>query len=217
MTRTHMWIAASALALAASSGAALAQEVAREDTVIFDLDRTIKDPKISTGLRRYQADARCPPDNVGAAVHPELCDRQYRPMAGDRVRAERRIHRITISLREGVEWSDGEAFNAHDVVFTVNMAMTNEEISSRKASTIRSQVASVEKVDDLTVKFTLNSANPRFIVENFGVRIFGSFLIMPEHIWSGEDAATFTFSSPIGTGPYTFTSATTSRRDLGSQ
>ena len=62
-------------------------------------------------------------------------------------------------------------------------------------------------MDDQTVKFTLNSPNPRFIVENFGVRIFGSFLIIPEHIWNGEDAATFAFNPPIGTGPYTFTSA----------
>ena len=34
----------SALALAATAGVAIAQDVAREDTVIFDLDRTIKDP-----------------------------------------------------------------------------------------------------------------------------------------------------------------------------
>ena len=114
-------------------------------------------------------------------------------------------------MRDGVEWSDGKAFDADDVIFTVNMAITNEEISSREAATVRAQVASVEKIDDLTVKFTLNNANPRFIVENFGVRIFGSFLIMPEHIWADQDPATFAFSDPIGTGPYTFTSATTNR------
>ena len=34
---------------------------------------------------------------------------------------------------------------------------------------------------------------------------------MPEHIWSGVDAATFANSEPIGTGPYTFTSAATNR------
>ncbi|MEM9270915.1 MAG: ABC transporter substrate-binding protein, partial [Pseudomonadota bacterium] len=76
---------------------------------------------------------------------------------------------------------------------------------------VRAQVASVEKMDDLTVKFTLTNANPRFIVENFGVRIFGSFLIMPQHVWDGQDPATFAFNPPIGTGPYTFTSATTNR------
>ena len=44
---------------------------------------------------------------------------------------------FTITLRDCVEWSDGEAFNADDVVFTTNIAMINEEISSREASTIR--------------------------------------------------------------------------------
>jgi peptide/nickel transport system substrate-binding protein len=58
---------------------------------------------------------------------------------------------------------------------------------------------------------TLVEPNPRFMVENFGIRIFGSYLIMPEHIWAGEDPATFTFPEPIGTGPYTFTSAATNR------
>ena len=80
--------------------------------------------------------------------------------------------------------------------------MDNEELNAREVATIRGQVASVEKIDDLTVRFTLNAPDPRFMVENFGVRIFGSFLIMPEHIWSAaENPATFTFNPPIGTGP----------------
>jgi peptide/nickel transport system substrate-binding protein len=81
---------------------------------------------------------------------------------------------FTITLREGVTWSDGEAFDADDVVFTTEMALGNEELNAREAATLRGQVESVEKVDDLTVRFTLNAPNPRFIVENFGVRIFGS-------------------------------------------
>jgi len=43
MTATKMMLLVSGLALAASMGTA--QNVAREDTVIFDLDRTIKDPE----------------------------------------------------------------------------------------------------------------------------------------------------------------------------
>ena len=212
MNRTYTWIGASVLALSAATGMALAQDVAREDTVIFDLDRTIKDPEnfnwFTPGTKRMHG--------AHQTMWEPLFILNYAtgnidPWLATGFEQNDASTEFTISLRDGVEWSDGEAFNADDVVFTVNMAMTNEEISSREASTIRSQVASVEKVDDLTVKFTLNNANPRFIVENFGVRIFGSFLIMPEHIWSGENAATFTFSAPIGTGPYTFTSATTSR------
>jgi peptide/nickel transport system substrate-binding protein len=44
------------------------------------------------------------------------------------------------------------------------------------------------------------------------VRIFGSFLPMPEHVWSAVDnPATFAFAEPIGTGPYTLTSAASNR------
>lgn len=76
-----------------------------------------------------------------------------------------------MSLRDGVTWSDGEAFNADDVVFTMQLAMDNDALSAREAATIRAQVASVEKVDDLNVKITLKQPNTRFHIENFGVRI----------------------------------------------
>ncbi|WP_377504575.1 ABC transporter substrate-binding protein [Octadecabacter sp. R77987] len=203
-------LATSALALVATG--ASAQDVARENTVIFDLDRTIQDPEnfnwMTPGTKRMHGAHQTMWEplfvlNYGSGdIDPWLA-------TGFEQNAD--STEFTITLRDGVEWSDGEAFNADDVIFTVNLAMTNEEISSREAATIKAQVASVEKVDDLTVRFTLQAPNPRFIVENFGVRIFGSFLIMPEHIWAGEDAATFTFYPPIGTGPYTFTSATSNR------
>ncbi len=202
----------SGIALAALAGPGLAQDVARADTVIFDLDRTIKDPGnfnwFTPGTKRMHGAHQTMWEplfilNYGSG--------ELDPWLATGFEDNGESTEFTISLREGVEWSDGEAFNADDVVFTVEMAMGNENLSEREAATIRAQVASVEKVDDLTVRFTLNDPNPRFIVENFGVRIFGSFLIMPEHIWAGEDPATFAFAEPIGTGPYTFTSAATNR------
>ena len=210
MRMTKLAVAISALALV--SGSLSAQDIAREDTVIFDLDRTIKDPDnfnwLTPGTKRMHG--------AHQTMWEPLFILNYEtgnldPWLATEATSDEEGKVWTVSLREGVEWSDGEAFDADDVVFTVNMAMTNEEISSREASTVRAQVASVEKVDSNTVRFTLNDPNPRFIVENFGVRIFGSFLIMPEHIWNGQDPATFAFNPPIGTGPYTFTSATTNR------
>lgn len=212
MTLRRTFLTASVLALAATAGPALAQDVARADTVIFDLDRTIKDPEnfnwFTPGTKRMHG--------AHQAMWEPLFILNYGtgeldPWLASGFEGNDTNDVFTVSLREGVEWSDGEAFNADDVVFTVNMALENEEISSREAATIRAQVASVEKVDDLTVRFTLNAPNPRFLVENFGVRIFGSFLIMPEHIWAGQDPATFAFFPPIGTGPYTYTSSATNR------
>jgi peptide/nickel transport system substrate-binding protein len=206
----RLLLATSAFAMATS--AALAQDVARENTVIFDLDRTIQDPEnfnwMTPGTKRMHG--------AHQTMWEPLFILNYGtgnvdPWLATGFESNSDSTEFTISLREGVEWSDGEAFNADDVIFTTNIALTNEEISSREASTIKAQVASVEKIDDLTVKFTLSSPNPRFIVENFGVRIFGSFLIMPEHVWNGQEPATFAFNPPIGTGPYTFTSAASNR------
>ncbi|MEO0710872.1 MAG: ABC transporter substrate-binding protein [Pseudomonadota bacterium] len=214
MTKTiTTFLAGTALSLA-MAGMAAAQDVAREDTVIFDLDRTIQDPENfnwmtdGTGIRRMHGAHQTMWEplfilNYGTG--------ELDPWLATGFEGNEDSTEFTITLREGVTWSDGEAFNADDVVFTVEMA-ANEELTAREVATLRSQVASVEKVDDLTVRFTLNAPNPRFVVENFGVRIFGSFLIMPEHIWSAaENPATFAFNPPIGTGPYTFTSAASNR------
>ncbi|WP_227285186.1 ABC transporter substrate-binding protein [Boseongicola sp. H5] len=208
---TRLLLSSAAMALALT-GMAPAQEVAREDTVIFDLDRTIRDPEnfnwFTSGTKRQHG--------AHQAMWEPLFILNYEtgemdPWLATAMEPNEDFSEWTLSLREGVEWSDGEAFNADDVVFTVGMVLENEELSEREAATMRAQVATVEKIDDLTVRFTLNSPNPRFHVENFGVRIFGSFLIMPEHVWAGEDPATFAFYPPIGTGPYSYSSADTNR------
>jgi len=215
MTHTTKMLMGSVAMALALTGTAVAQDVAREDTVIFDLDRTIRDPENfnwmtdGTGIRRMHGAHQTMWEplfilNYGTG--------ELDPWLATGFEGNADSTEFTITLRDGVTWSDGEAFNADDVVFTTEMAMANEELTAREVATLRGQVASVEKVDDLTVKFTLNNANPRFVVENFGVRIFGSFLVMPEHIWSAqENPATFAFNPPIGTGPYTFTSASSNR------
>ncbi len=207
MTASSAWLAALMI-----TGPALAQDVAREDTVIFDLDRTIKDPEnfnwFTPGTKRMHG--------AHQAMWEPLFILNYgtgelEPWLGTAITPNDAQDVWILTLRDGVTWSDGEIFNADDVVFTIDMAMKDSNLSSREAATIRDQVASVKKVDDLTVEIALNGPNPRFAVENFGVRIFGSFLIMPEHIWNGEDPSTFAFNPPIGTGPYTFTSAASNR------
>ena len=201
-----------ALGLAALPTPLAAQDVPREETVVFDLDRTIKDPDnfnpFTPGTKREHG--------AHQTMWEPLFILNYQtgelePWLAESIESNEAFDEWTLTLKEGVTWSDGEAFDADDVVFTLEMVRGSEELADREASAIRSQVASVEKVDARTVTMTLNAPNPRFGAENFGVRIVTSLLIMPEHVWAGEDPATFAFNPPIGTGPYTFVSAATNR------
>jgi peptide/nickel transport system substrate-binding protein len=117
----------------------------------------------------------------------------------------------TLTLRDGVEWSDGVPFTADDIVFTIEMRLNPDNAALADAASMQTWVESVEKIDDLTVQFNLKSPNPRFQLDYFSVRIWGSVNILPKHIWEGQDP--FTFKNydpekgwPVFTGPYTLTS-----------
>jgi peptide/nickel transport system substrate-binding protein len=118
---------------------------------------------------------------------------------------------LTVKLRDGVTWNDGEPFTADDVVFTYDIMRENPSMSW--AVEASEAVASVEKVDDLTVTFNLASPNPRFHLYREGfpaVGIWGGITILPKHIWENEDPLTFKNDPPVTTGAYRLKEATQS-------
>ena len=188
------------------------ERVAREDTVIFDLDRSIKNPRnfnwLTPGVKRLHG--------AHQAMWEPLFILNYstgalEPWLGLDVTGNDTHDVWTLTLRQGVEWSDGEVFDAGDVVFTAEMLINSEAISAREAIRFKGQVAAARKIDSHTVEFQLRQANPGFHVENFGILNFSSLLVMPEHVWRGREVGSFDFYPPIGTGPYTFGSATSQR------
>lgn len=101
---------------------------------------------------------------------------------------------LTFALREGVTWSDGEAFDADDVVFSLNLGLENPEFNLSG-----SVYTSVERIDDMTVLVSWDS--PAYIhLPKFGTS--GGLEILPEHQYAGQDLTTWTNEEPVGTGPY---------------
>jgi peptide/nickel transport system substrate-binding protein len=115
---------------------------------------------------------------------------------------------LTINIREGVYWSDGEELTADDVAFTIDF-IKNAPGASYNAS-LALQVESVEAVDKYTVVVKLNEPNPRFHYENL-TDLWGSLWIMPKHVFEQfvvdgkvavEDFLAFEYDPPLSSGPY---------------
>jgi peptide/nickel transport system substrate-binding protein len=129
------------------------------------------------------------------------------PWLGERMTPNQTQDVWTLTLREGVHWSDGEAFNADDVVFTVNLLLEHPDLELDFFAGLTSWIERVEKLDEQQVRFYLTGANPRFQLDFFSVKVWGSFDILPEHIWHDKDPYTFTNYDPeqgwpVFTGPY---------------
>ena len=92
----------------------------------------------------------------------------------------------TLHLREGAEWSDGEAVDADDVVFTFEMLLNPENAGLWRAPNVQTWLESVETIDAQTVQFNLKTPNPRFGLDFLTLKLGFNILIMPEHIWAGR-------------------------------
>lgn len=97
----------------------------------------------------------------------------------------------TFHLRQGVTWSDGEAFTADDIVTTFDIQRTLFDGSFTYLDT-------VEAVDDATVAFTFNRPFSPALFE------IGQQIIVPDHVWADQsDPEKYENKEPVGTGPFT--------------
>ncbi len=191
-----------------ATNVALAQEEERAKTVIFDIDGgRVADP---TNWNPYSVGFRLDQGFHQAVIEPLFIlnyeTGKIEPWLGESMTANDTNDVWTLKLREGIKWSDGEDFNADDVVFTVNLLLDNSPDLWQSAA-LEEWIDSVEKVDDLTVQFNLKKPNPRFQLDYWSDRIWGGPNILPEHIWKGQDPLTFKNYDPakgwpVFTGPY---------------
>ncbi len=193
-------------------------QVARADTVIFDIDESaIPNPTNFNWM--------VPGTNRNQGAHQSMWEPLFilnyetgeiQPWLGLSFTPNDTQDVWTLNLRDGVKWSDGVAYSADDVVFTIQMLLDDTTSTLGGAAEMQQWVTSVAKVDDLTITFNLKAPNPRFQLDYFSVRIWGGIVILPKHVWDGQDPFTFTFYDaakgwPIGTGPYKLASAESTR------
>ncbi|MEC8991002.1 MAG: ABC transporter substrate-binding protein [Candidatus Latescibacterota bacterium] len=111
---------------------------------------------------------------------------------------------ITITLREGIKWSDGHPLTTSDVAFTFDL-LKEHAGSMVHLADLPEFFDRSEVVDERTIRLVLTQPGPAFwattLSSNHGVHI------LPEHIWKDVDPLEFSNHDidaglPLGTGPY---------------
>jgi len=112
---------------------------------------------------------------------------------------------MTVYLRKGVEWADGEPMTCADVEYSI-LTLRDTDTAGGQHGYFAQWVESVDCIDDYTVKIIYTAPNPRFY-QHIMVGWENHFVIVPKHIFEGKDVATFTNLDlgkglPMGSGPY---------------
>ncbi|MDA1169264.1 MAG: peptide ABC transporter substrate-binding protein [bacterium] len=113
----------------------------------------------------------------------------------------------TIQMREDATWHDGRKVTPDDVVFTIE-SIQSKDHNSPIAPTF--QGVGVQKVDDKTVRFTLQKTAYAPFISSLTVGI------LPKHVWENIPAKTANFAEqqlrPVGSGPFKFEKIVTKKK-----
>lgn len=87
----------------------------------------------------------------------------------------------TITLRRGLKWSDGHPLTADDVIYSFNTLVKGGygNASIRDILSVRGQLPTIEKVDDLTVKFKTAYPFAPFLNSLAGLSVAPKHILQP--------------------------------------
>ena len=189
-------------------GGALTRAIISEP---LTLNRALADDARSSGILGYLYDGLTEISWLTNQVEPSLAASWERSADG---------LTWTFHLRKDVAWHDGEPFTAHDVVFTFNRILYNDDIetSDRAPFIFRSPDPAtgawtearmtVTALDDHTVRCVLPVPSGPFL-RSMGTAIYPKH-ILEQHVNDGAFAEVWDIDTDpteiIGTGPFTLAS-----------
>ena len=105
---------------------------------------------------------------------------------------------FTLTLRQGVTYHDGTPFNADDAMANMNRIIDPPEGVTSALKDTLTAVDSVDKVDDYTVKFSLNNSTPYFLE----ILVAGNMVMYSDEELDANDGDLRRLEIPTGTGPF---------------
>lgn len=101
---------------------------------------------------------------------------------------------LTLTIRQGVKFSDGKPLTASDVAFSFNLLKNNPTLTPVAAPPVPTS-ATAPNASTAVLTFSAPEFANLFLI--------GGMYIVPQHIWANvSNPATFTDPNPVGTGPY---------------
>ena len=112
---------------------------------------------------------------------------------------------LTMTLRDGMTWHDGEPVTVEDVVFS--FTAPQQDMVAPMYQPFVSGITSIETPDDKTVVMTLDKPNAAFETSTLS-----KLNLVPKHVWGpiidglaeGESAESVLEETRIGSGPFKF-------------
>jgi peptide/nickel transport system substrate-binding protein len=108
---------------------------------------------------------------------------------------------LTMTIRSGVKWSDGQPFSAADVAYTFNAMKSDKAIDLNALWPSEGGPLTSVAQKGSKVVFTFKSASQPYFYY-----VADQTPIVPQHIWSKlpqNNLHTYKDAAPVGTGPYT--------------
>jgi peptide/nickel transport system substrate-binding protein len=107
---------------------------------------------------------------------------------------------LTITVRSGVEWSDGRPFTNQDVFYTLTAGRQSKLMDQIGLTRPDTNIASVELVGLHRVAIHLKAPDSTFVA----AVLANNLRVVPQHVFSRvRDVSSWTNPHPVGTGPFT--------------